>query len=679
MIYGQAYLTNKGAELASKTLQSKALKFSKFVIGSGDIATDSIDNIKSLTDAINPVFDMAITNIMEEQKNQLTVSGLFKNTDIEESFYLKELGLYAIDLETNEEILFAYVNYGEKADFIDVSITEKEELYFDMIITVDNADNVVINIDYNTVYATEKQLYDHINKTINDENGVHGFRYFDETLQFYNEGTKEWIDIETGGSGIAPMNVINPKIKAGNGKVTISWGDPDDTMLDGQAICNWKGTKLVQKVGAYPENIKDGILLVDNQIRNAYAENGFEVNNLTNGTTYYFALFPYSDKKVVNQNEFNRLVATPQPYKIMTVEIDLSNSNPSTCCTYTDDAVDMIPKSLEWDEFFGHYPCLFKDGEEVGKLNPNNFAQFEDETTADITSGDAGDVMIAFPRRGLKINIVDNTLIVSMTDDPDNPDFKYYAHSRGEERRNKFYLGAYKGCVLSSKLRSLSGKLPAWEYAIDFFRKKAQFNGVGYEQSGFYQLVFRQAMYLLKYKNLDSQNSVGSGFTNWTISDIPSKTGTTNSFGMDYGETDAIKHVKLFGIEDFWGNLQEWIDGFILKEKDSSTLTLLTTTTGFNDSGTDYETEIEMTDSIGYMKKTVGTSETGFVASEAGGSTTTYFCDYVKVRCYNSTTTYVPSFGGNWDSKSDAGIFCLLADKPIGEAYASIGARLMFL
>ncbi len=679
MIYGQAYLTNKGAELASKTLQSKALKFSKFVIGSGDIATDSIDNIKSLTDAINPVFDMAITNIMEEQKNQLTVSGLFKNTDIEESFYLKELGLYAIDLETNEEILFAYINYGDKAEYIDVSITEKEELYFDMIITVDNADNVVINIDYNTVYATEKQLYDHINKTINDENGVHGFRYFDETLQFYHEGTKEWIDIETGGGGIAPMNVINPKIKAGNGKVTISWGDPDDTMLDGQAICNWKGTKLVQKVGAYPENVKDGILLVDNQVRNAYSENGFEVNNLTNGTTYYFALFPYSDKKVVNQNEFNRLVATPQPYKTMTVEIDLSNSNPSTCCTYTDDAVDMKSGDASWDNFFGHYPVLFKDGEEVGKLNPNNFAQFEDGTTADITSGNAGDVMIAFPRRGVRINIVNNILTVSMTDDPDNPDFKYYAHSRGEERRNKFYLGAYKGYVLSSKLRSLSGKTPTRDFAISSFRQYARKNGTGYEQSGFYQLIFRQAMYLLKYKNLNSQTAVGSGFTNWTISSIPSKTGSTDALGMDYGETSATTHVKLFGLEDFWGNLQEWIDGLVLEIRNYTPI-LHTTTTGFNDSATDYEMETEISYASGYMKKPRGTSETGFVVSETGGSTTTYFCDYTRIYRYDSSTTFhASSFGGNWDSSTDAGTFCLFVDKPSLESYASIGARLMYL
>ena len=75
--------------------------------------------------------------------------------------------------------------------------------------------------------------------------------------------------------------------------------------------------------------------------------------------------------------------------------IDLSNSNPATCVTYADDAVGMTAGDSAWDEFFGHYPVLLKNGVEVGKLNPNNFDQFEDGTTADISSGNAGDAMIA--------------------------------------------------------------------------------------------------------------------------------------------------------------------------------------------------------------------------------------------------------------------------------------------
>jgi len=31
---------------------------------------------------------------------------------------------------------------------------------------------------------------------------------------------------------------------------------------------------------------------------------------------------------------------------------------------------------------------------------------------------------------------------------------------------------------------------------------------------------------------------------------------------MNYGSTSTSNlHVKLFGIEDFWGNIWEWVDG----------------------------------------------------------------------------------------------------------------------
>lgn len=317
-----------------------------------------------------------------------------------------------------------------------------------------------------------------------------------------------------GNNGIAPENVESLKIKTGNGKVTIYWSDPSDTIFDEQVVCTWKGTKLIYKAGSYPENIKDGVLVLDNQMRDAYKTEGFEINGLTNNITYYFVLFPYSDKNTINNSIENRISGVPKQYKTMTAIINLVNSNPTTSIAYADDAVDMVAKSDEWDEFFGHYPVLFKDGEEVGKLDPKNFAKFEDGSAADITSGNAGDVMIAFPRRGLKIETSEdgNTCIISMTDNPDDENFKYYAHTKGETRKEIFYKGVYKGVLSSDKMRSLSGKTPLKNLTIENGRTYAQNNGTSYEQSGFYQLVFNQSMYILKYKNLDSQTVLGKGY-----------------------------------------------------------------------------------------------------------------------------------------------------------------------
>ena len=168
MAYGITYITTQGAILAAKTLQSKTLSFSKFSIGSGEIAEPSVDNIKALTGLVNPELNFDITKISRETDTQVTVRGLFKNTDAEQGFYLKELGLFAIDPDTQDEILFAYVNYGEEAEYINNSITEKKEHYYDMIITVDNANNVSITVDPSTVYVNEQELNEKAQELIND-------------------------------------------------------------------------------------------------------------------------------------------------------------------------------------------------------------------------------------------------------------------------------------------------------------------------------------------------------------------------------------------------------------------------------------------------------------------------------------------------------------------------------
>lgn len=168
MAYGVTYITTQGAILAAKTLQSKTLKFSRFKIGSGSLQEGSVAEIKALTDLVNEEMDFDITKISRESATQVTVRGLFKNTDAENGFWLRELGLYAIDPDTEDEILFAYINYDSEAEYINNSISEKKEHYYDMIITVDNANNVTITVDPSTVYVNEQELNEKADELKND-------------------------------------------------------------------------------------------------------------------------------------------------------------------------------------------------------------------------------------------------------------------------------------------------------------------------------------------------------------------------------------------------------------------------------------------------------------------------------------------------------------------------------
>lgn len=659
-------ITNRGEALIAKLVAGTSTAvFTK--VAASDYDYVDVD-LKSLVELNQVRQTVVISGVSRTDTNMVEVLAAMENSELESGYYTRALGVYAQDSDENE-ILFAVSIETENPSYLPAFGGKTvSSITYRLNIKVDNSEQVKIEVNpgaYPTIEqldAVQKAGIAHSENLVYGENGVHGLRFYQDEIQVMNQ-QGEWVELQSG--GIAPSNVINPRIKVGNKQLTISWGDPDDTVVDGQTLCTWKGTKLVQKVGAFPENNKDGIQLVDNRERNAYQDNGFVISNLTNEMTYYFALFPYSDTGASNTNEGNRLSGTPQSYKVMTAVIDLSNSNPETSVTYADDAVGMSPKSEEWDAFFGHYPVLFQDGVEVGRLNPNNFAQFEDGSAADITSGDAGDVMIAFPRRGVKITTVGTTLKVSMTNVPDKVDFKYYAHERGNIQKEKFYLGTYEGYVNDSKLRSLSGKTPKVSTKIGASRTNAHNMGTGYEIFCFYQLTFLQVMYILKYKDLNSQAALGFGRGGGTAI----STGITDVQGMDYGTPDKNNSLKLFGIENLWGNTSEMIDGIV----SDSTRNILVTTDNFNDAGSGYKDLGQgATQNIhGFISKPRGTTETGFLLKEGNGSETTFFCD--------SGNLYDSSICVHGCSGEGNGVFGTTISFSPTAFGTNTGARLMYL
>ena len=367
-------------------------------------------------------------------------------------------------------------------------------------------------------------------------------------------------------------------------------------------------------------------------------------------------------------------VEMQKAYKTYGVSIDLTNSDPASAVTYTDSAVGMVAGSSDWDNtniFRDIRPCMFKDGAVKGYLNPNDFSKYVDGTAADITSGAEGDVMIEIPKLGVKIATSDNILTVQVTDDPNAEGFQYLAHTREKSGdKDKLYIGAFLGYNLSSKLRSLCSKQPTANITIGQTRMLAQANGSGYDQIAFYQLTLLQCLFLIKYKNRDSQTALGRGYV--TNNSRAIQTGSTVTKGMDFGETTGKQQMKFLGIEDFWGNLYYWIDGLV----SSSNYHALTATKNFNDDGTGYTDQGQIANDYvdGYMKTPQGTNELGFIVKTANGSQTTYFADSA---CFDGGC--VPYFGGGWDYDLSVGAFFLYVsvDASYSDDYRS--GRLMYL
>jgi len=186
----------------------------------------------------------------------------------------------------------------------------------------------------------------------------------------------------------------------------------------------------------------------------------------------------------------------------------------------------------------------------------------------------------------------------------------------------------------------------------------------------FNQLLMLQVLYTIMFKNRDSQTALGRGYVDGNAASI--STGGANTKGLFYGEATGKLQNKFCGIEDFYGNVYYWIDGFF----SSATWHMLIANQSFNDTGSGYTDygQGATANLGGYISAIQGTTETGFVVKATAGSATTYYPDYscLYAGCF-------PSFGGDWADASNVGAFFLYVSNSAADANATIGARIIAL
>jgi hypothetical protein len=358
------------------------------------------------------------------------------------------------------------------------------------------------------------------------------------------------------------------------------------------------------------------------------------------------------------------------------VRIDTLNNNPETAVEYTDDAVGFTPSrgnsgSYIAGDIDGCFPwnairpcVLERNGVVSGYLDPNDFTQFEDGTPASVTSSDMNDVMIEIPHFWYKFGRVGDFVEVKVSNAA-LPGYTDYAFRYKGEVKDKFYIGAYLGFIDDENyLRSISGVTPRGNVDIRMFRIAAQSNGEGYEQLSFNKLTALQVLYLLQFKSLDSQSALGLG---WTYPSSVHVTGTTDQRGMNYGHT-GMDPLKFNGIEDFWGNLSQFVDGYYYDYYSG----IYIADGNYNDTGNGYVHYTYETNMDGFILDVMGTNALGFTPSSDSGSSWTYYCDYV-----NLSDSGLLAYGGGFGFTNNAGAFSLTTN----DSYYSdmrTGVRLVY-
>lgn len=354
---------------------------------------------------------------------------------------------------------------------------------------------------------------------------------------------------------------------------------------------------------------------------------------------------------------------SPVQNTIYGVKIDTTNPSPDGALTYTDGAVGLIPAVSEngvfnagsWQDRFPFNqikPCMLKNGVVQYYLNPNDYNQKEDGSPSVINIDKDGDVMVEFPKIYWKIETIGTDIYIKYSDTKVDDSYFALAHTKAGEEKDKIYISAYlsNATVSSGRLVSLSGRVNTKSYNIGTMRDYAQSIGLGYDQIGYYQAIMLQILFLVMFKNRDSQKALGLGAVN-NSSTIAS--GGSNSSGMFYGENTGTKSMKFCGLEDVWGNGYYYVDGLYV----DGAYSVLTADSNYNNSGAGYKNSGTTTEmSYRAITQTLGSTYGGFMP--VGGSTeagSQYYTDYTIVSSYN-----VYALGANFNSGLRGGIFSML-------------------
>lgn len=346
-------------------------------------------------------------------------------------------------------------------------------------------------------------------------------------------------------------------------------------------------------------------------------------------------------------------------------------------------AVDLstgVPNYGDWDftdpslSWLLPKPCMLKyDGTVDYYLDPSDYTKKVDGITASdvANSSYGGNAMMEWGQDGKKIYwkiVPDNdgngfTFVVA--NDPDgDTDLKPWNHYNCDGAiADHFYTAIYTGGDDGTKLRSISGmayyvnKTAAEE--IDSAKANNQTAKEFWNIGVYADYIFIALLCVLISKSLDSQSKFGYGYAN-TAHTTVIPAGSMNDKGLFYGESTGNYGVKIFGIENFYGNILQRIAGYIY---DSGTIKIKltygqedgSTVDGYNLTGNGYISQGQVASTTTGFASHMNVTNKGLTVNNNVGSDSTYYCDGCAISA--SATIACVLVGGDSNDGTQVGIF----------------------
>lgn len=331
-----------------------------------------------------------------------------------------------------------------------------------------------------------------------------------------------------------------------------------------------------------------------------------------------------------------------------------------------------------------------------------------DGTAANIDGTD-GQVMVEIPKfyaRRVKVGTVTTWSISAVprdgyvlhpafVKDGVEVDFRYYGaydacywDDSSSAYASGLNLDALTVDTSADKLASVSGAYPIVGVTRATSRALAANRGTGWRLADFWLVQAVQMLYLVEYQTYYSQNILGAGNTNGSYvasssnqADSPhTVAGASNSWGNSStngtqpsaGAKPGTAYMSFRGIENWYGNCWNWIDGFNINNNQAY---VSNTRSHFaDDTSTNYTAlGTAMPNSNNYVTNHQDVDNAWLPAS-VGGSSSTYWTDYY----YQASGWRVALFGGLAVSGALAGGFSWLLYYDSSSRNRLFGARLAY-
>ena len=601
-----------------------------------------------------------------------------------------------------------------------ISKTEVEELVSNNTsgksidsITTDENNNVIVTFSDGT-----KQIIGQLNVDVQADfltsGGFGNLRFTDNKFQYYDEATSQWVDTQMTSDNVTIMNLspqpmqtfsanFNPDTK----NVELYINESADTIIGGQTASTVEKVIIRRKKDTFPIDENDGDLILITERKNfgAYKRVPYidVIENVQMGETYCYKAFPINNVGLVGYSASNESKFTTKDYWLFGFVLDQNESDPASMITYIEDNEGYQSAYMNYDTDKFNYgswenawfmkvkPCMLNyDGTVAYYLNPNDYSLKEDGTASDIANASfGGNAMVGIPKTYWKIvDNGDNTANIYFSNKKVDEDFHCWSHIDNNGNEIDYcYMPIYNGYSDGTRLRSLSGKTPLNNQVgtteINLAKSNNLDDNIIWYTEVYSDRVLINLLLLLIGKSTDSQTIFGYGYCTGgsASSNTAINTGTLDTKGLFFGKNDTSKTgVKVFGIENWWGNQYRRIAGYINNK--GTQLVKLTfgqfdgsTINGYNTDGSGY-ISIGCTPtgtSANYISKMTFTKY-GLIPTVMKGSSTTYYTDGMSFD--NSTASNYLRAGGYGDDGFVAGALFYALNRPISFAIYTVGASI---